>query len=223
MAKKSRTKVRQRWNTLNYNAAQNIAQANARIEQFARAGKSSQAMEATQQYLATHNHRTKVINGQEYYIYPGQSTYKTLKQREAGLEQMTRFLNSNVGTLEKSEKNLRIQYDTFCENHGVNKRVLTFNKYKELFENYGAVFDFEYDTSDRIVRAILEHSFKEGWNNTVGAGGWLQQISDNLNNADKAAELQEEIDNLYYESLEDHTSKGWLENTRGFTFDKFGH
>ena len=223
---KSKMKVRQRWNTLNYNAAQNIAQANVRIEEFARAGKSSQSMEATQQYLSTHHHKVKTINGQEFYMFPGQSTYKNDKQRQAGLEQMRRFLKSDVGTLEKSEKLLRKQYDTFCENHGVNKRVLTFSKYKELFENYEKLYDFQYEDSDRVIRAVLEHSFKEGWSATVrGEDSWLKGLLEKLSSADKKEvnEAKEIVDSWFYESVYDVHSKGWIENVRGFTFDKFGH
>lgn len=221
---KSKMKVRQRWNTLNYNAAQNIAQANARIEEFARAGKSSQSMEATQQYLSTHHHKVKTINGQEYYMFPGQSTYKNENQRQAGLEQMKRFLKSDVGTLEKSEKMIRQQWETFTERYGINKRVLTFSKYKELFENYEALFDFQYEDSDRVVRAVLEHSFSEGWQATVrGQDSWLQGIMTELNNPNMSAEIQETIDEYYYESFEDMTSKGWTRNTQGFTWDRFGH
>ena len=218
-------RVRQQWNLTNYSLGENIAQANARIEQFARAGKSSQAMEATQQWLSMHGHKTTTINGEEFYQFKPQSKW-TAKEKEQAYQQLKNFLGSETGTLEKSQASIRRQWETFTERYQINRRVLTFNKYNELFENYSELFDFQYEDSDRVVRAVMEHIFKEGWEDTItgtsNQQAWLSRLLDDMQDAAKDVQTQEEIDYWYFEAVGDRTSKGWTRTAEGFSWqDRF--
>lgn len=218
-------RVRQQWNLTNYSLGENIAQANARIEQFARAGKSSQAMEATQQWLSLHGHKSITIDGEEFYQFKPQSKWTT-KEKEQAYQQLKNFLGSETGTLEKSQASIRRQWETFTERYQINRRVLTFNKYNELFENYSELFDFQYEDSDRVVRAVMEHIFKEGWDDTVSGTAdqeaWLRKLMDDMQDATKDVQTQEEIDYWYFEAVGDRTSKGWTRTAEGFSWqDRF--
>lgn len=218
-------RVRQQWNLTNYSLGENIAQANARIEQFARAGKSSQAMEATQQWLSLHGHKTISVDGEEFYQFKPQSKW-TAKEKEQAYQQLKNFLGSETGTLEKSQASIRRQWETFTERYQINRRVLTFNKYNELFENYNELFDFQYEDSDRVVRAVMEHIFKEGWDDTVSGTSnqeaWLRRLMDDMQDATKDVQTQEEIDRWYFEAVEDRTSRGWTRTAEGFSWqDRF--
>lgn len=213
------------YNITNHSLAENIAQANARIEEFARAGKSSQAMEATQQWLSIHGHKSTTINGEEVYQFKPQSKW-TAKEKEQAYQQLKNFLGSETGTLEKSQATLKRQWESFTDRYQINRRVLTFNKYTELFENYSEFFDFDYADSDRVVRAVMEHVFQEGWEATVrgvnGQQAWLDKLLEDMKDVDKNEQTQEEIDSWYFEAINDRTSKGWVLGPEGFPWqDRF--
>lgn len=213
------------YNIYNHSLAENIAQANARIEQFARAGESSQAMEATQQWLSIHGHKTITVDGEEFYQFKPQSKW-TAKEKDQTYQQLQNFLGSETGTLEKSQASIRKNWELFTEHYQINRRVLTFNKYKELFENYEQFFEFHYEDSDRVVRAIMEHVFKEGWEETVTGTAdqeaWLRRLMDDMEDEKKDEQTQEEIDRWYYEAIDDRTSKGWTRTADGFSWqDRF--
>lgn len=207
MARRARpeSKVQQRWSTKSHSKIENIRQANARLREFALSDTRSPSVSQTENFLDARSslaQEFKVKKGNRTIWYTGyREEYRDLSPKELSQQNKSieGFLQSDTSTISKYDKVLRKQYNTFTQNHNINRRKFTFNQYKQLFENYEQMFDPKYEDSHILVEAIVAHSFLEGRKATEDFINELVEHTDDDKNYEKVKEYY----NLRFEKAEE--------------------
>lgn len=202
---KSKT-VNQRWNASKHPNIENLRQANARLREFAIKDVESPSFTMTQEFLENRPHKeTKLQRGNRTIWlneYPDYSKLSPKEKRDT-MKSINKFLDSETGTVNKYNKVLRKRYESFTHNNDINRRRFTFNQYKSLFENYNQLFEVSYEDSDKVVIAVVAHTFMYGKNATEE---WLKSLSDKVNddkNKQKIEDLVDSVYNMRYEKADE--------------------
>lgn len=207
MARRKRPEetVNQRWAMNNHSRIENIRQANARLKEFALSDTRSPSVAQTENFLDARSdlaQEFKVKKGNKTVWFTGyKEEYRELSPKELSQQNKSieGFLKSDTGTVSKFDKVLRKQYNTFTQNHNINRRKFTFNEYKKLFENYEQLFDPKYEDSHILVEAIIAHSFLEGRKATED---FIKELVEHTNDEENFEKIKKYYD-LRFEKAEE--------------------
>lgn len=195
--KKSASVVNERWKAKSHTQAENLKQANARIKEFVLKDVESPSYNLTTQFLENNPHKEVTLkqgNRTIYYNVYTDGKGLSPKERRANTKSITKFLESDTGTIKKYDKVLRKRYETFTSANDINRRRFTFNQYKKLFENYNQLFESSYEDSDKVVIAIVAHTFMYGQKATEE---WLNTLSDKIKDRDNQQKIEDLVDKAY--------------------------